>query len=502
LKFPILVPGLISLLLLTGCGTAAERGVVAPAETILLGPCERPDDPALVRVFSEAQCALLKVAENPKQPDGRQIELAVMVLPAIARVAKPDPIFYLAGGPGQSAITSGPVVFSALLELRRQREVILVDQRGTGRSNNLSCVVAETPEDFTLSSATALAREVNKLKDCLPTLDADPALYTTSIAVGDLDLVRRALGYEQINLLGISYGTRAALVYLRQFSGHVRSLILDGVAPPSVNILAGASADTDTALDRLFVDCQSSSACAQAFPDLRDHFIALTQRLTDNPVEAEFRHPRTGASIPVTIDQALVARLVRQVLYHRTLSTLLPLALSQANQGDYQALLTLGYQFHDDSDSISTGMMASVFCAEDMTQTSGSTRASQYFANSMNELMVEVCQFWPRGEVAAEYFQAVSSDVPVLLLSGELDPVTPPKYAEQAAQTLANSRHLIVQGVGHNAGFTGCVPDLMVEFMEQLAPQNLAASCLDLIRRPPFFTSAAGPQSQLGVTDD
>ena len=176
MKFPILVPGLISLLLLTGCGVADEQLAVAPAETILLGSCERPDDPALVRVFSEAQCALIKVAENPKLPDGRQIELAVMVLPAIARVAKPDPIFYLAGGPGQSAITSGPIVFSALLELRRQREVILVDQRGTGRSNNLSCVAPEAPEDFTLSSAAALAVEVNKLKDCLPTLDADPAL--------------------------------------------------------------------------------------------------------------------------------------------------------------------------------------------------------------------------------------------------------------------------------------------------------------------------------------
>jgi len=260
LKFPILAPSLLSLLLLTGCGELDKPRAGAPAEPILLGPCDRPDDPALVRIVNEAQCAQIQVAENPRQPDGRQIELAVMVLPAIARVAKPDPIFYLAGGPGQSAISSGPAVFSALLELRRQREVILVDQRGTGRSNNLSCVASETPEDFTLSSAAALALEVNKLRECLPTLDADPALYTTLIAAGDLDFVRRALGYEQINLLGISYGTRAALVYLRQFGAHVRSMILDGVAPPSVNILAGASADTDVALDRLFRDCQSSSA--------------------------------------------------------------------------------------------------------------------------------------------------------------------------------------------------------------------------------------------------
>lgn len=496
MKFPVLVLSLICLLLLSGCNEPDKPLAAVPAEPALLGPCERPDDPALIRIYDEAQCARIMVAENPQQPEGRQIGLAVMVLPTLARVAKLDPVFYLAGGPGQSAIASGPMVFSALLEFRRQRDVVLVDQRGTGKSNNLTCSSPEAPDDFTLSSAAALRLEVSKLRECLPTLDADPTLYTTSIAMADLDFVRQTLGYEQINLLGISYGTRAALVYLRQFGGHVRSVILDGVAPPSVNILAGASVDTDAALDRLFADCQSSATCAQAFPDPRANFIALTQQLAHSSVEAEFRHPKTGAFIPVTIDPGLVARLVRQVLYHRTLSTLLPLALNQAGQGDYQALLTLGYQFYDDSDSISTGMMASVFCAEDMSHSVSVAEGGQYFSNSMNELMIEVCQFWPTAEVGPEYFEAVVSDVPVLLLSGELDPVTPPKYAEQAAQTLRNSRHIIVPGVGHNAGFTGCVPDIMVEFVEHLAPRDLAPGCIGSIHRPPFFTSTAGPGQQ------
>lgn len=490
------------MLLLVAC-EVSDVPVSAPVtEPAWLGACQRPDDLALVGLYAESRCGQLSLAEDPQQPDGRKIDIAVMVLPAIARIAAADPVFFLAGGPGQSAIETGPGVFQMLPELRRQRDIVLVDQRGTGASNSLACVTTEQQDDFSLSSGAQTALQVARLKACLPTLDAAPALYTTASAVQDLEAVRQALGYEQINLFGISYGTRVALVYLREYPARVRALLLDGVAPPGISIVAEFVRTGDAALDRLFADCQAVTACAQAFPDLAGHFLATLERLRAEPGLWPLRHPGTGAQVDVWIDEQLVTGIVRQVLYQRTLSTLLPLALEQAWRGDYQALLTLGYQFSGGGESISLGMMASVFCTEDMAQAALlidergdglGAKPGKYFSPSMNDQMAEICQFWPTAAPAVGDFAAVTSNTPVLLISGELDPVTPPAFAEQALATLANARHVIVAGVGHNAAFTGCVPSLLSEFVEQLAPPALDLACLENIQRPPFFTSSAGP---------
>jgi pimeloyl-ACP methyl ester carboxylesterase len=479
----------------------ASALAVEPSLMVWEDRCATPTNPRLAYLIAEARCGQLSVAENPDQPQGRHIQLAVMVLPAIAQVALADPIFLLAGGPGQSAIDSGPSVFSALRELRHQRDVILVDQRGTGSSNNLSCPRQHKSEAFDKPTRMQIDEEIEYLKTCLAGLDADPSLYTTQIAMQDLELVRRALGYEVINLLGISYGTRAALVYARQSGAHLRAMILDGVAPPTMTITANFAADADTALDKLFSDCAQAVACQQAFPNLPEHFTEVLDRLSKAPENFRLRHPRTGQIVTAVIDRQLITQLVRQVLYQRTLSILLPLAIEQAYAGDYQALMTLGYQFYEDRDSLSVGMMASVLCAEDMTRSVVGVEDGRYFSQTSDEFLKEVCQFWPTGKVTDDYFEPVSSDVPTLLLSGEFDPVTPPKYAEQALLTLAQARHLVVPGVGHNAVFIGCVPDLLKSFMTQLTPDTLDVSCLADIRRPPFFTSSAGPGQQVSVDD-
>jgi pimeloyl-ACP methyl ester carboxylesterase len=463
--------------------------------------CAAPDNPRLTYLIAEARCGHLSVLEDPSQPQGRQIQLAVMVLPAIAQVALADPIFLLAGGPGQSAIDSGPSVFSALREMRLQRDVVLVDQRGTGASNNLSCPRQHKIEVFDKATRVQVDEEIEYLKVCLAGLDADPSMYTTQIAMQDLDLVRHALGYEVINLLGISYGTRAALVYARQSGDHLRAMILDGVAPPTMTITANFAADADIALDRLFADCAQASACQRAFPNLPMHFSEILDRLAEAPETFGLRHPRTGQSVTAVIDHQLITQLVRQVLYQRTLSILLPLAIEQAYAGDYQALMTLGYQFYEERDSLSVGMMASVLCAEDMTRPVVEAADGRYFRQTSDDFLKKVCQFWPTRKVSDDYFEAVSSDVPTLLLSGEFDPVTPPKYAEQALLTLTHARHLVVSGVGHNAVFIGCVPDLLKTFVANLTPDTLDVSCLADIRRPPFFTSSAGPGQQVTVDD-
>ncbi|MBD3649399.1 MAG: alpha/beta hydrolase, partial [Pseudomonadales bacterium] len=250
----------------------------------------------------------------------------------------------------------------------------------------------------------------------------------------------------------------------------------------------------DASLEALFVDCESSSTCMEAFPDLRIHYRNLVKRLQLVPETVMLTHPRTGSRIETTIDFRTVSDLVRAVLYERTLSALLPFALEQAFHLNYQPLVALAYSFTGDKNTMSIGMTASVLCSEDMRFISANdVQEGQYFLNSLYEGMKSVCEFWPAGDVDESYIDPVHSDVPVLLVSGALDPVTPPKYAELAGDTLTNSKHIILQGVGHGASIHGCMPRVVEAFIEAANHDQPDDSCLQNFVRPPFFTGYAGP---------
>ena len=309
----------------------------------------------------------------------------------------------------------------------------------------------------------------------------------------DLNEVREKLGYEKINLYGISYGTRAALVYLRRHEPTVRSMIIDSVVPLTMTIPKNVALDAQSSFAILVEDCKSQPGCNEAFPDLHNHLRELVQRLQNSPEEVSVLHPRTGIMMTGPLDPVLIGRVIRSILYNRTLSRLLPLAIEEAWAGNYQPMSTLGYAFTGDEDELgmSMGMMASVLCSEDMTLISEPNHTDD-FDNAIFQMLKPVCKFWPKGDIPPSYFDAVVSDVPVLLTSGELDPITPPKYGTEAALTLSNSRHLIVAGVGHAASVNGCLPKLMNTFLEDIDPTNLDASCANKLKRLPFFTSFAG----------
>ncbi len=234
----------------------------------------------------DARCGALTVPEDRADPAGRQIELHVAVIPAIRREPEPDPLFLLAGGPGQSAIETFPAMLNMLYYIHEDRDIVLVDQRGTGKSNPLRCL---DPEDETLTDEQALAI----LRSCPQHLDADVRFYTTEIAMTDLDEVRAALGYETINLYGASYGTRAALTYLRMFPQHLRTVTLDAVVDPGFVMFMDAATDGQAALDVFFARCESDQACKTAFPDLRSEFDGLLSRLEETPAEITMPHPLT-----------------------------------------------------------------------------------------------------------------------------------------------------------------------------------------------------------------
>ncbi len=494
---------LVSCLLLGACELGIDQSSLVKPNYDLLEKCERPETAEITGIVQESLCGRISVWENRQSKQGRKIDLNVMLIPASTAVVKPDPIFFLAGGPGQAAVSVGPYVFSRLNKLRRERDIVLVDQRGTGESNSLACEPELESEllDVTLDEAAAI--QLANLKTCLAEYDAQPEFYTTPIAMDDLNEVREALGYKKINIMGGSYGTRAALVYLRRHEDSVRSVVLDGVVPLTMAVPANIATDAQSSFQTLLSDCGEQEICRKAFPDLEAHYRTLVLNLEKSPTTVTVNHPRTGESITGPVDPRMINRLVRAVMYDRTLSSLLPLAIEEAYEGNYQTLVTLGYAFTGDGSVMSAGMMASVLCSEDMQRVS-QPEDSADFDNAIFKGLAPICEFWPLGDIPLDYFDPVTSDVPVLLLSGKFDPVTPPKYAFEAMQTLSRSEHIIVPGVGHGTMLQGCIPELMSDFLNDSDPHGISSGCVSDLERPPFFTSFAGPVTQTNedVVDD
>jgi pimeloyl-ACP methyl ester carboxylesterase len=439
-------------------------------------------------------CGTYEVFEDRAAKQGRKVPLRVVVVPALAATSEPDPVVLLAGGPGQGATTVR--VLKMVDRLHRNRDVLLVDQRGTGSSGPLKC--EPEPEDAPLAAKFDDAYREEDYKKCLAGYTADPRLYTTPIAMDDLDEVREALGYEKLNLWGISYGTRAALVYMRQHPEHVRTTVLDGVAPMGLYLPLDMPRDGQRALDLLFEHCEKEPSCAKAFPELRTRVQAMLERMEKEPVKATVNHPLTGVPEQVTLSRNVFLQMLFGQLYAPEIAMLAPLMLDRATKGDWSPFVALSQGVSGGmSDTISRGMFFSVVCAEDapFITEEAIVRESKgtWFGPQMVRNMLEPCKVWPRGTLPEGYRDPVVSSAPTLLLSGELDPVTPPQWGEEAKKTLSNSMHVVVPGVGHNTMGLGCVQALMADFVTKGSVEGLKPACGTDLTRPPFFTSFAGP---------
>jgi pimeloyl-ACP methyl ester carboxylesterase len=456
-----------------------------------LKPCTGDDAP------SDAYCGTLKVFENRATKQGRQIDLNIVVLPALRADAQPDPLFFLAGGPGQGAAKLARAVREMFRRVQSDRDIVLVDQRGTGKSNPLNC--NNDDEDDSLQSVmeppeVSLAR----LKACMTKYDADLTQYTTPIAMDDLDEVRAFLGYDKINIYGGSYGTRAGLVYMRQHGDRVRAAILDGVAPTFMRLPLFFPRDSQRAFDLLVKDCESDEGCRKAYPNLGERMRTLMARLESNPPTVKVIHPRTGQPADLRIDARLLAGVVVFTLYLPTASALVPAIISSAERNDFQSMLALAAIADGGGEpNMSIGMQLSVICAEDAPRNTMADlekeAQSTLFGKYVMKIQSEACTFWPRGQVDPSFYEPVKSNIPTLVMSGEIDPVTPPTWGEQVAANLPNSKHIVIPGTGHTAGSTGCGQRIMREFIEEGSAANLDTSCVSRVQRPPFFLSPAGP---------
>jgi pimeloyl-ACP methyl ester carboxylesterase len=439
-----------------------------------------------------AQCGSLRVYEDRSGGSGHQFDLYLAVIPAISRSPEPDPLFILVGGPGEAATQSYPAIASAFELINQRRDIVLVDQRGTGKSNPLDCPLSNEEEYSAESDPDELRTYA---QDCLAELDADPRFYTTSIAMDDLEQVRRALGYEQINLYGISYGTRAALVYLRQYPDRVRAVILDGVVPPNWILGPSAPADAQKAVEQIFQRCSDDEGCRSAFPDLQASFEGLIAQLREQPLQLSLQHPISGDTIDFTLTADFLATTIHGMTYAPEIAALLPLMVHTAyTQEDFSSLVAFGLSYVNTvSEAMSPGMRFSVVCAEDVPTYAQKEMSEGYLGDNIVTTFTEICKVWPQGQIPAGYHEAVYSTIPVLLLSGEADPVTPPSNAELAAETLPNSLHLIAPGQGHGNIMRGCIPSLATEFIDAAGVEGLNTGCVQNLRPLPFFINHAGP---------
>ena len=480
----------IALLLLAAVPAAADAPATRTLGALGLEPCTLAAVGLPVTV--SAYCGTLPVPEDRAQPEGRILELAVALVPGRSKQAKPDPVFMLAGGPGQSAREAFPSVAGAFRELLRERDVVLVDQRGTGGSNPIDC---RTPGEAAATNATADPEAARRFAaDCLAGLDADPRFYTTSDAVLDLEAVRMAIGAEQVNLVGISYGTRVALEYLRRFPERVRTVVLDGVVPPELALGSEHARNLESALDAHFALCEADADCRRQFGSPRELLDALLAELREAPQRVRYRDPLTDETREDDLTTAAVAGIVRLYAYAPQLAAMLPRSLAEAAAGRREVLMAQARMIESlVGEQIALGSQLSVSCAEDADRLRvDPADAGTLMGTAFVAAVLAQCEVWPKGRRPADFNAPVRSDRPVLLLSGELDPVTPPRYGEAVVKHLPNGRHLVAPGQGHNVMAAGCVPRLMGRFVATADASGLDAACLEQLAPPPPFLGAYG----------
>jgi len=439
-------------------------------------------------VNEELLCGKLTVFENRETRTGRTIDLNIVVLPAFDQKNKAMPLFDLAGGPGAASTDAADFWAGPGKVHRGRHDVVLVDQRGTGQSNRLSIPQEKTPQHYL--SEMYPVDYVREMRHALEQR-ADLTKYTTSIAMDDLDDVRAWLGYDKINLFGLSYGTRAALVYMRQHPEHVRSAILMGVAPTDLKMPLHHSESAARAMDLLLGECEEDASCHAAFPQIRDDWKNVLARLEKQPKSVEYSPPKSAAPATVEIQRGVFAEKIRTWMYDRDQAARIPLIIHHAAEGDFAPFLQQAIA-PSIPDFVADGLYLSVTCAEDVPfidqEEAAKLNEGNPFANYRVFQQTRACGMWPRGEIPADYFEPVRSNAPVLMFSGNMDPVTPPKYAEQVARFLPNSRHVIIPEAGHGPfglSDVNCFDRVAIEFLDK---GDIDASCVEKMARPPFAT--------------
>jgi pimeloyl-ACP methyl ester carboxylesterase len=469
--------------------SSRTTSVAGRARQLTLAPCQVAGVPEQVR------CGVLEVYENREAGAGRRLSLNIVVLPSRAAEPAADPIVFLAGGPGQAATTQAARQWRS--PLRDSRDIVLVDQRGTGGSHALDCSLgsADDPQQF-----FEPLFEVPRFASCRARLEqrADLTQYTTAAAMDDLDDARQALGYAQVTLVGQSYDTRAALTYARRHPRHVRAAVLTGLVPPSFRNPLHHASSAQEALDRLLGACEREPDCHAAFPGLRAELDTIVRRLDRAPARVLVAKPAGGGDATVSLSRTAFAEAVRVMMYGDNGIRNLPLLLHHAFLGDFTPFAEQGLAANRGlRTSLRIGLLMSVVCSEDVPRITEAdivheTRNTLLGASRVRE-QIAACAVWPRATPPAHASEPVSVDVPMLLVTGALDPVTPPRWGEETARHLPNSLHLVVPG-GHGPA-SPCLDGIVRQFVASASVRGLDTGCLATLALPAFALPVASERN-------
>lgn len=469
---------------------AALALAAAPARAQAPAFEPRPCPPGTVE---DARCGTVQVPENRERP-GRMLALNVVVVPARSAAPSRHAILVFGGGPGQAS-TDMAWLAEKFAPLRDGRDILFVDQRGTGRSAPLQCQLRD-PADPQANLGDFLPPE--RTARCLQELrrGADLTRYGYLELAHDTEAVRRALGYDQLDLWGGSYGTRAAQVYMRTYPRSVRSAVLEGVVPPGYVQPKTYAQSTEAALAGVAEDCRADAACAAAFPNFAREVRAVAERLERTPGTAEILDPQTGERLRLTLSRATFADVVRRMLYNVGSAGQIPYLVHRAYAGDYRPAVRFALQDRRGSQrGIYWGLNLAITCTEDVPFVDVRAAALDNGRTLLGDRRVQqqaaACRGWPTYPLPADYHQPVPLDVPTLLISGEHDPVTPASGGEAAAAALRNSLHVVAPSGAH--GYDGlqgeeCVTNLIFQFYRDASVRALDPSCVRTMRRPPFVT--------------
>jgi pimeloyl-ACP methyl ester carboxylesterase len=470
---------------------AAAPAPAQGAGSISFAPCSLAHPLAPGRVA--ARCGTLEVLEDRAKPRGRRLALAVAVVGTERAHSAEAPLFVLAGGPGQSIRDVFPAIAPAFGLILRSRDLVLVDQRGTGGSSRLGCKALDAPERVLQDEA----KQLEAVAACADALSADLRRYGTDDYVADLEEVRTALGYPRVNVMGFSYGTRAALAWLRAHPERIRALVLDGVAPFQQAIGGNFEEDGQRALDLLFARCAADPFCHERFPDPPAALRALREQLAGRAARVRTRHPLTGAPLVADFGVDQLRAVVSAFLYQSEAAAVLPPMLGAAAGGDLGPLAAQGVATMADLEAgLSRALQLSVLCAEDVPFIQDgppAEDAARFMGRASRDAFRKLCARWPVPPVPAAWRAPFRSEAPVLLLSGEADPVTPPRWAALLAKDLPNAREIVLAGQGHGVFTRGCVPHLVADFLDAGSSAALDLACAAKIRPPPVFVDFLGP---------
>jgi len=482
------MPRFPAVLLLMFCATGSTS-----AQTLALTDCRISAGPGAASM--KARCGTLVRPLDPSGEVAGDIELRIAVVPALNLTPEPDPLVPIAGGPGQGSVQFYSAYAWAFENVRRNRDILLIDQRGTGDSATMNC---EFDEDL-VEGEYSTELTIEYTERCLAELPHDPRFFTTSVAVTDIEAARKALGYPSLNLYGVSYGTRVAQHFARRYPDSTRTLVIDGVVPPQLSLGPEIATESQRAVDKIFARCAADDACNERFPDVAGDFARLVAELKAAPVSISVPDPSTGRPETIDFGGGELSAAIRLLAYHPNTIALMPLLVSEGSKGNY---VPLASQFMMTmvaiTDALSLGMHNSVVCTEDVpfydrTNIDYAGLEASYMGTLQLDALQAICSVWPAGPIDAEFKAPLATDIPVLLLSGDADPITPPRYADLAAVDLENALHLVGENQGHGQLGVGCTSSLVADFIEAADFSELNTDCLQRSFVMPYFLDFSGP---------